>query len=95
MTEATPAEPAPDAPAPKDDHIGRFLSVSILSRFMRITYGAQAIPETQRRIEAYAKGSKHDLAEIWQRVLARLTGCDPSTETRMVVKAKRSLKVRP
>jgi len=94
MAEVNAAQPEPDALPKGNDKIGRFLTVGVLSRFMRITYGTEAVPETQRRIAAYNRTSRFELAEIWQRVLVQLTGYDPNGETRLIVKAKRSFRVR-
>jgi hypothetical protein len=94
MAEAEDTAPESDSPSQQTEKVGRYLTVGILARFMRITYGKQAIIETERRIAAYANAGKFDLAEVWRRVLVQLTGYDPTAETRRIFRARRPLKVR-
>ena len=53
---------------------------------MRANYGDEAVTVTRERIEAYARGGHPDIAEIWQRVLAHITGIELKEDHRRRLK---------
>jgi hypothetical protein len=46
--------------------------VPILSRFIRVNFGANAQNEATRHITQYVQENRRDLAEIWVRILEEI-----------------------
>ena len=65
-----------------------------ISRFMRTCYGKDAATEAQRHVEGYMRAGRHELAEIWKRVLAHLCGIEVREDARRILRKAKSLKVR-
>jgi hypothetical protein len=64
------------------------------SRYLRMTYGAGAIAEAERRVAAYGKDSRHEIADIWKLVLMHLRGCEVTDETHRILRIKRKLRIK-
>jgi len=63
-----------------------YFNTVTLSRFMRANYGDESVRVTRERIAAYTRGGHPDIAEIWQRVLAHLTGIELKEDQRRLLK---------
>jgi hypothetical protein len=94
MTKDLSTQPHPPASPRKTKSPVRFFSIGILSRFMRVTYGADALQEVERRVSTYMAATNFEVAGIWMRVLRHLRGVYVNEDARRVVKAKRTLKVK-
>ena len=71
-----------------------YFNTFTISRFMRACYGKDAAAQAQRHVIAYALSGRHELAEIWKRVLAHLCGIEIREDGRRVLRKQRNLKVR-
>ena len=58
-----------------------------LSRFMRANYGDKAVHEAKRHVEMYLRIREPEIAHIWQRVVAHITGIEVVEDPRRVVKS--------
>jgi len=87
-------DPSTIAQSSWDNDQALFFNTATLARFMRASYGSDAPSEAQRRVTAYTKITDFEVAEIWKRVLAHLHGVEIKEDTRRVLKAAKSLKVR-
>ena len=65
-----------------------------LSRYLRTTYGAAAVNEAERRVVAYTKDTRHEIADIWKLVLMHLRGSEVTEESHRILRIKRKLKVK-
>ncbi len=63
-----------------------YFNTVTLSRFMRANYGDESVRVTRERIAAYTRGGHPDIAEIWERVLAHLTGIEIKEDHRRRLK---------
>ncbi len=66
---------------------GLYFNTATLARFMRATHGAAAAREAQRHVLAYEQIKDTELAGIWKRVVAHITGVELVEDPRRVVKA--------
>jgi hypothetical protein len=78
----------------KDQETFGITDIDRLARFLRVTYGAQAINEAQRRVDVYTEDTRHEVAQIWRLVLMYLRGKPVTDDTHRILKAKRNLTVK-
>ncbi len=78
------------APSTQKEEALYFNTVT-LSRFMRASYGADAAKEAQRHVDAYVTAKQPDIADIWRRVVAHISGIELKDDPRRIVKAARPL----
>lgn len=79
-----------NAPSHQKEEALYFNTVT-LSRFMRACYGADAAREAQRHVDAYLTAKQPDIADIWRRVVAHLSGVELKDDPRRIVKSARPL----
>ena len=79
-------QPSQNAATTSAQEEALYFNTVTLSRFMRANYGDEAIKVTRERIAAYTRGGHPDIAEIWQRVLAHLTGIELKEDHRRRLK---------
>ncbi len=77
---------SPNAATTSAQEEALYFNTVTLSRFMRANYGDEAVQVTRERIEAYTRGGHPDIAEIWQRVLAHITGIELKEDHRRRLK---------
>ncbi len=77
---------SPQATSTSAQEEALYFNTVTLSRFMRANYGDESVKVTRERIEAYTRGGHPDIAEIWQRVLAHLTGIELKEDHRRRLK---------
>lgn len=63
-----------------------YFNTAVLARFVRANYGDDAAKEAQRHILLYERIKDAELAGIWRRVLAHITGIELVEDPRRVVK---------
>jgi len=80
---------APQSSTQKEEAL--YFNTVTLSRFMRACYGADAARETQRRVDMYVSAKQPDIAEIWRRVVAHISGVELKDDPRRIVKSVRPL----
>jgi hypothetical protein len=80
---------APQSSAQKEEAL--YFNTVTLSRFMRACYGADAAREAQRHVDAYLTAKQPDIAEIWRRVVAHISGIELKDDPRRIVKSSRPL----
>ena len=56
----------------RDKPSGSEIPVATLCRFLRATYGSEALHEAQRHVEAYRHNAQRDMAAIWLSVREEL-----------------------
>jgi hypothetical protein len=66
-----------------------YFNTVTLSRFMRACYGADAAREAQRHVDAYLTAKQPDIADIWRRVVAHISGVELKDDPRRIVKSTR------
>ena len=64
------------------------------ARYLRMTYGAGAIAEAERRVVAHSNEARRDVADLWKLVWMHLRGAEVTEETHRILRTKRSLKVK-
>ena len=79
-------QPSQNAATTSAQEEALYFNTVTLSRFMRANYGDEAIRVCRERIAAYLRGGHPDIAEIWQRVLAHLTGVETKEDHRRRLK---------
>ena len=72
-----------------------YFNTVTLSRFMSACHGAGAAAEAQRRVAAYTAKKEPEIAEIWKRVVAHLTGVEIKEDQRRILKVNRPLSFKP
>jgi hypothetical protein len=65
---------------------GLYFNTAKLARFMRANYGDQAIKEAQRHVAMYMEIKEPEIANIWKRVVAHLTGVQEVEDARRRLK---------
>lgn len=80
---------APQSSTQKEEAL--YFNTATLSRFMRACYGRDAARETQRRVDMYVSAKQPDIADIWRRVLAHISGIELKDDPRRIVKSARPL----
>jgi hypothetical protein len=73
---------------------GLYFNTATLARFMRASYGADAAKEAQRHVVAYEQIKETELAGIWKRVVAQITGVELIDDPRRTVKAPKPLSLK-
>ena len=73
---------------------GLYFNTVTLARFMRACYGADAAKEALRHVVAYVQIKETELAGIWKRVVAQITGVEEIEDPRRTIKAQRSLSLK-
>jgi hypothetical protein len=66
---------------------GLYFNTAVLARFLRANYGDDAVKEAQRHVLLYERIKDAELAGIWRRVLAHVTGVELVEDQRRIVKA--------
>ncbi len=66
---------------------GLYFNTAVLARFVRANYGDDAAKEAQRHILLYERIKDAELAGIWRRVLAHITGIEVVEDPRRVLKS--------
>jgi phosphoenolpyruvate-protein kinase (PTS system EI component) len=78
---------APQSSAQKEEAL--YFNTVTLSRFMRASYGRDAAKEAQRHVDAYMAAKQPDIADIWRRVVAHISGIELKDDPRRLVKSTR------
>lgn len=86
MTQDT-QDHTPHAAEQADTKDALYYNTLTLSRFMRANYGDDAAHEAKRHVEMYLRIRKPEIAQIWQRVVAHITGIEIVEDPRRVVKS--------
>lgn len=66
---------------------GLYFNTAVLARFVRANYGDDAAKEAQRHVLLYESIKDAELAGIWRRVLAHITGVELVEDPRRVLKS--------
>jgi len=73
----------------KSEKSGLYFNTAVLARFVRANYGDDALKEAQRHVALYERIKDAELAGIWRRVLAHLSGIEIVEDSRRVLKASK------
>lgn len=66
---------------------GLYFNTATLARFMRANYGDDAAAVARRHVLSYEQIKETELAGIWKRVVAHLTGVELVDDPRRVLKS--------
>jgi hypothetical protein len=78
----------------KDGAGASAIEVRKLARYLRLTYGAHAVDEAQRRVAVYTKDTRQEIADIWTLVLMHLRGSEVTDDTHRILRTKRRLTIK-
>ena len=73
---------------------GLYFNTATLARFMRATHGPDAAKQAQRHVLAYEQIKDTELAGIWKRVVAHITGVELVEDPRRVLKAPKPISLK-
>ena len=78
----------------ESEQTGLYFNTATLARFMRATHGADAAKQAQRHVLAYEQIKDTELAGIWKRVVAHITGVELVEDPRRVLKAPKPISLK-